>query len=130
MTGNSVLLDTNIVSAWLKGESQIADRIDNRRDVFIPIIVIGEMHYGAQYSTDIKKNIRNILRVTDRYKLLSVDNATAQVYGEIKAELRQKGNPIPENDSWIAATAKQHGLTLVTRDAHFKQVEGLSIENW
>ena len=37
---------------------------------------------------------------------------------------------IPESDVWIAATALQHGLTLVTRDAHFGEVEGLDTEAW
>lgn len=130
MTGSSVLLDTNIISAWLKGERSIADHIDSREKVYIPIIVVGEMHYGAQYSTDIKKNSKNIQKVTDRYEVLYVDNETALSYGVVKAELRKKGRPIPENDIWIAAIAKQHKLTLVTRDAHFGEVQGLGIEKW
>jgi predicted nucleic acid-binding protein len=36
MTGNNVLLDTNIISAWLKGESAIADKIDNSAATYIP----------------------------------------------------------------------------------------------
>jgi tRNA(fMet)-specific endonuclease VapC len=47
MTGNRVALDTNIVSAWLKGEGPIADKIDASESVFLPIIVIGELYYGA-----------------------------------------------------------------------------------
>jgi tRNA(fMet)-specific endonuclease VapC len=38
--------------------------------------------------------------------------------------------PIPENDLWIAALARQHALTLVTRDAHFTGVRGLVVERW
>jgi len=130
MTGNSVLLDTNIISAWLKGDKAIADFIDSRKRIFIPVIVIGEMHYGAQYSTDVKKNSNNIQKVTNHYEILYVDHYTALVYGEIKAELRKKGRPIPENDIWISAIAKQHNLTLITRDAHFSEVVGLPIEKW
>ena len=40
------------------------------------------------------------------------------------------GCPIPENDVWIAAITKRYGLTLVTRDEHFKEVEGIAIETW
>lgn len=130
MTGNSVLLDTNIISAWLKGDNGIADKIDRKKDVFIPTIVVGEMHYGAQYSTDVKKNIKNIEKVVTHYEVLYVDTDTASVYGKIKAGLRKKGRPIPENDIWIASIAMQHGLTLITRDSHFNEVGGLSIEKW
>jgi len=130
MIGNNVLLDTNIISAWLKGEKSIADLIDDQEHIFIPVIVIGEMHYGAQYSTNVEKNRINIQKVINHYEVLYVDQDTALVYGVIKAELRKKGCPIPENDIWIAAIAKQHDLTLITRDAHFKNVTGLQIENW
>jgi len=44
--------------------------------------------------------------------------------------LRIKGRPLPENDIWIAALARQHDLTLVTRDTHFEQMEGLSLAMW
>ncbi len=49
MIGNKYLLDTNIVSAWLEDEKIIADKIDNATGIFIPVIVVGEMYYGAQY---------------------------------------------------------------------------------
>jgi tRNA(fMet)-specific endonuclease VapC len=48
----------------------------------------------------------------------------------LNQELRVKGQPIPENDIWVAAIALQHRLTLVTRDEHFKQVDGLAVETW
>jgi tRNA(fMet)-specific endonuclease VapC len=48
----------------------------------------------------------------------------------IKDALRRKGRPIPENDIWIAAVAKQPNLGLVTRDVHLHEVGGLVIEAW
>ena len=56
MTGNKFLLDTNIVSALLKGEAVIANNIDKAESVFLPIIVIGELYYGAAFSTQVEKN--------------------------------------------------------------------------
>ena len=53
-----------------------------------------------------------------------------RVYGEIKTALRRLGRPLPENDIWIAAIAIQHGLTLVSRDAHFDHLVGLSLDRW
>ena len=49
---------------------------------------------------------------------------------EIIATLYKKGKPIPTNDVWIAAIAKQHGFTLITRDKHFNETEDLIIRNW
>jgi tRNA(fMet)-specific endonuclease VapC len=62
--------------------------------------------------------------------VLPCDATTARLYGEIKASLRSKGRPIPENDIWNAAVAQQHGLSLVTRDEHFNNVAGLAAEAW
>ena len=130
MTGNSVLLDTNIISALLMGDVNVADNIDAAKEAFIPIIVIGELHYGAQYSANIQKNTNNINKLIERYGILKTDEQTAEVYGVLKASLRRKGKPIPENDIWIAAIAHQHGLTLVTRDKHFSEIDELKIIAW
>ena len=62
--------------------------------------------------------------------VLGCDIDTSRHYGQIKHSLRLKGRPIPENDIWIAAVAQQHGLTVVSRDAHFEEVDNLSLERW
>ncbi len=48
-------------------------------------------------------------------------------YGEIKNLLKEKGKPIPENDIWIAAIAKEHNLVLITKDKHFRLVDDIKI---
>lgn len=81
-------------------------------------------------SQHIEKNIQNIEKLIARYPVLKVDEKTAKEYGIIKAELRKKGKPIPENDIWIAALAKQHNLILITRDNHFDEIGSISKEKW
>lgn len=130
MTGNKILLDTNIISALLKGDSSIADHIDQAEDTYIPSIVIGELYYGAEYSTQVERNISNIIKLKNRYPVLSVDAGTARVFGIIKAHLRKKGTPIPENDIWIASICQQHQLTLITRDGHFNEIADLDVVKW
>ncbi len=130
MTGNKFLLDTNIIAYWLNGDTSIAAKIDMAGEVHIPIIVVGELYYGALYSTHIQKNIKDIHSLTGNYNVLLIDEKTTAVYGQIKAVLRKKGKPIPENDIWIAAIAQQHNLTLVTRDKHFKEISGLKLKSW
>jgi len=90
------MLDTNIVSAWLQDEKIIADKIDNANEIYIPVIVIGEMYYGAQYSARVQQNINNISKALSHYPLLTIDEDTCKQYGIIKASLRRKGKPIPE----------------------------------
>jgi tRNA(fMet)-specific endonuclease VapC len=130
MTGNKVLLDTNIVSALLKGEVEIADNIDKADAVYLPIIVIGELYYGAAFSTQVEKNTSELKKITSLYQAISLNEETTIVYGSIKSILRKKGKPIPENDIWIAAIAIQNDLPLVSRDNHFKEIEGLSLVSW
>jgi tRNA(fMet)-specific endonuclease VapC len=62
--------------------------------------------------------------------VLLPDVESARNYGAIRDELRRKGRPIPDNDIWVAAIARQHNLTLITRDTHFQEIEGLSIGSW
>lgn len=62
--------------------------------------------------------------------VLGCDLETAYRYGEIKNKLRFKGRPLPENDIWITAITLQYNLMLVTRDAHFQEVENLQTVTW
>jgi tRNA(fMet)-specific endonuclease VapC len=59
-----------------------------------------------------------------------VDRRCSEIYSDVKLALKKKGRPIPENDIWIAASALQHGLVLITRDKDFDTVEGLTVEKW
>ena len=130
MIGNKFLLDTNIIVAWLKGETTIANKIDKAKEIHIPIIVLGELYYGALYSTQVEKNIQQIRNVIVIYNILTIDEETTIAYGNIKASLRKKGKPIPENDIWIAALAMRYELVLITRDKHFKEIESIKAKSW
>lgn len=130
MIGNNVLLDTNIISALIKGDLSIADKLDQSENAYIPVIVIGELFYGAEYSAHIIKNLNNVRKLIEQYTILFIDNSKAAMYGTIKGELRKQGTPIPENDIWIAAIASQHQLTLITRDKHFSHIKKLDIASW
>jgi tRNA(fMet)-specific endonuclease VapC len=70
MTGNKFLLDTNIVTAWFKGEEGIVEKIEKAKEVHLPVTVIGELYYGAMYSTKVQKNIGDIARLIVTYNVL------------------------------------------------------------
>ena len=130
MTGNNFALDTNIVTALLKGETGIADKIDKASNIYIPVIVLGELYYGALYSLQVEKNTLTIQNFVTRYNVLLIDEETALFYGNIKTSLRKKGKPIPENDIWIAAIALRNNLSVITRDKHFKEINDLVVKHW
>lgn len=124
------LLDTNIVIALFADESAVKENLARTDEIFVSSIMIGELYYGAHKSARSKENIARIDEFAQGNIVLACDAGTATFYGEIKNALRLKGHPIPENDIWIAAIALQHDLILVSRDAHFSEIEGLKILMW
>lgn len=123
------LLDTNAVIALQAGDSNLLRFLETNA-VILPCIVLGELYYGAQRSERTDANIAVIDDLAQSSAVLVCDGSTARFYGEIKNALRLKGRPIPENDIWIAALARQHSLTLITRDAHFDDIRDLSVARW
>lgn len=126
----SYLLDTNIVIALFANEVKIENNLASAREVFISSVAVGELSYGARKSTRSTENLERIKDFVTNITVLGCDVETDDCYGEVKNKLRLKGKPLPENDIWIAAIALQHNLTLVTRDAHFQEVENLSTVTW
>lgn len=124
------LLDTSVIIPLFRGEPAIEERLDAAERVFLSAIVLGELHYGAEGSERPAKQVEQIEAFATACRPLDCDAETAQFYGRVKQSLRRRGRPIPENDLWIAATALQHQLVLVTRDDHFLQIDGLSTERW
>lgn len=100
-----ILLDTNIVIAVFSGEESIQRCIEKANEIFIPVIVIGELYFGAYNSMNMERNIEKIDEFVANSTILSCDAYTAKIYGKIKGDLKKKGKPIPENDIWIAALA-------------------------
>jgi tRNA(fMet)-specific endonuclease VapC len=124
------LLDTNIVIAIFSNDTSVKDSLEKAEEVFVPVIVLGELYYGAQKSSRTKTNIARINELAETGSILTCNTETSRQYGEIKNTLWLKGKPIPENDIWIAAIAKQYGMTLVSRDDHFKGIDDLVIVTW
>ncbi len=96
----------------------------------VPIITMGELYAAAENSAHVQANLQRFAEFAGRRDVLLCDEQTARQYAKIAQLLRKKGRPIPQNDMWIAALAMQHGLTLVTRDAHFSHIDGLLIQAW
>ncbi len=124
------LLDTNVIIALFAGEAGLRNQLEQAKEVFVPTIALGELYFGAGKSGRAKENLGRLDEFAVSASVLACDLGTAREYGVIKNSLREKGRPIPENDIWIAAIARQYGLTLVTRDAHFDGISELAMEAW
>ncbi len=94
----------------------------------MPSIVLGELYFGARKSGRVEENLALIDEFATNSSILACDTDTAKEYGVIKNTLQEKGRPIPENDIWIAAIARQYKLIVVTRDTHFDEIESLEAE--
>lgn len=125
-----VLLDTSVVVTLLRGDLEVCRRVAEAAEVFLPCIVAGELFYGARQSRNERLSLAAVEKFLDGATVLACDVDTAREYAAIKAALRAKGQPIPENDIWIAALARQHGLVLVTADQHFRHIDLVTIETW
>jgi tRNA(fMet)-specific endonuclease VapC len=124
------LLDTNIVIHLLNSDAAVLNRADEADESILCTIVLGELVFGAHKSRAVAKNLTRIQELAERGDVLVCDEGTAKEYGVVKNALRLKGRPIPENDVWIAALARQHDLILATRDGHFAEVDGLTLDRW
>ena len=123
----SVLLDTNAYAAFMLGKVEVVEVIAYADSLLINSVVLGELLGGFAPGTREATNRAQLARFLDspRVDVVAVTAQTADSYALIYSGLRRKGQPIPTNDLWIAASAMEHGAGLLTRDVHFRQVEGL-----
>lgn len=125
------LLDSNAVIACLNtGEQAITSLIVQADAVYLSAVVVGELLFGALASGRTEQNLKVLNTFISENAVLIDHQDTARVYADVRLKLKRLGRPIPENDLWIAATAIQHNLMLVTRDAHFSAIELLSVRSW
>jgi tRNA(fMet)-specific endonuclease VapC len=130
------VLDTNAVSALMKGEPRVLARLRaaNRADVSIPQPVIAEIAYGIERLSRSKRRDR----LGERFELVCMElarapwtDAVSEQFGLIKAALERKGQRIEDFDAAIAAHALAVKATLVTANLHdMARVPGLAIEDW
>jgi len=124
------LIDTNALIKLLARDPSLRWHMGHDFRSFLSFITVGELYAGAHLSTRRNFNTAEVRRICAEIPVLQWDFETADHYGRIQAALRRKGQPIPQNDIWIAATAVRHGTTLITLDRHFTAVEGLPTEIW
>jgi len=127
------LLDTDILIYWINGNKAIAHKAAQagRDNVSCSTVSQAELYFGAYNSSQVAKNLTTIARLGQTIAIRPFDEAAAQHFGNIKADLKQKGQIILDADLMIASIAIAYNLTLVTNNTkHFERIPKLRLENW
>jgi predicted nucleic acid-binding protein len=125
-----MILDTNALSAFFDGDSRLRNVIEETRELCLPVIVLGEYRFGLLHSRERRKIEPALNAFIESTRVLAVDADTVEPYAGICSELKRKGKPLPTNDVWIAALARQHGLSIVSRDTHFDYIPEIQRLSW
>lgn len=126
-------LDTNSLSYYLKGKGRVAGRLlsEPPSNVGVPSVVLYEVAFGAARvaaPAGLKERLEAFLRA---FRVLPFGEAEARTAAAIRVDLEMAGRPIGPHDLLIAATALEHGATLVTHNTkEFGRVKGLRVEDW
>ncbi len=128
------LLDTNIISYWMRGDEAVIKRLKEHRpcDLSMAVITLAEILYGIEKSPHKKKERRNkieLIRSQVDIELFTPEAASR--YARIRSSLEKKGIPISERDLQIASIAIAGSLSLVTHNtSEFSRIQDLSVEDW
>lgn len=123
------LIDTSAYSSFFKGDTRLKNYFKTDSNIYIPLVVIGELRAGFAAGTKPDYNEKYLQQFLDRpqVNILNLSNKTTVIYGLIYTRLKKAGKPIGSNDMWVAALALEHDCLLVTLDSDFKQVPDLLI---
>jgi predicted nucleic acid-binding protein len=126
-----VAVDTNRLTDLLRGDIRLAKRLGACDEVWVPLMVLGEIKAGFHGGTQRHSNEALLQRFLAKatVSVLLPSRETAEHYARIFVQLKRAGAPVPDNDLWIAALALEHDLTLITRDRHFEKIPQLPRES-
>jgi predicted nucleic acid-binding protein len=125
-----ILLDTSAYSLFMRGHHGVKEALQEADSISVNPIVLGELQAGFQHGRHAEKNKKTLklFLASPRVHVVGMDEETAERYAVILNALWVISRPIPTNDLWIAASAMQYGLTILTTDAHFKHVAQVLVQ--
>ena len=128
------LLDTNIISYWMRGDRIVIDRVKKHApsELFQSSITLAEILYGIEKSPVRKKERRlKIKQISSVLGMYSFDEAAAEEYAVIRAQLEREGRVISERDTLIASIAMANKLIVATHNVkEFDRIGKLKVEDW
>jgi tRNA(fMet)-specific endonuclease VapC len=127
---SGILLDTSAYSAFMRGHPELKLAVQRTEEISVTPIVLGELISGFKMGKNEGRN-RQLLEEflsSPRVNIIDIDEETSERYAIILNALRDKGTPIPTNDIWIASSAMQYGLKVVTTDTHYLQIPQVLVD--
>lgn len=129
------LVDANVLSEPTKpapSSTVVRWLVKHDRDLVVNPVILGELEFGILLLPARRRRTRLLDWFASGIQGLNVidfDAASATVWAKLLAELKRKGRAMPIKDSLIAATARQHKLTVATRNTgHFRDA-GVRVVN-
>lgn len=126
------LLDTDICSAYLKGDNRVGKRVEQYDGrLCVSAIVAAELFVWVLRAKAPPERLQALLDFLDNVTFLDITWDVSRKFGEIRANQLDRGMPTPEMDLLIASTALLHGLTLVTHNVDdYAGLPGLNVVDW
>lgn len=129
---STVLLDTDVVSFLLKGDSrrELYTPYLRDREPAIAIMTVAELYQWAAMHRWGESRVQRMEIWLERLTILPVDIETCRVWAAIRAQRFSHGMPISPQDAWIAATALRYQIPLITHNAgDYLQIPDLMVIN-
>ena len=127
------LLDSNTVSAYLKRIEPVRSKIVQMSIDEEKMSIDGIIYYeikGGLLHVNATTQLRRFYQLLRSITIQWLNQDVADKASEIYANLRRSGQTIPDTDILIGATAVTYDLILVSDDAHFQRIQGITVENW
>ena len=124
------LLDTCTCIALIKEQPSVVEHIRQAGvdECKISDVTLAELYFGA-YKSGRKEHFDDVIVIFNLFEQYQI--SALRKYGEIRWQLEKQGRKIGDMDMFIAATALEEDLIVVTGNVdHFNRIPGLKVENW
>lgn len=120
----TVLPDTNVLIDLLAGSRSFEEELSSAERILVTPTIVGEFLAGVGKTARdrVRRKAFDSFLEDPVVEFVSHDRETGDYYAAVHRFLREAGTPIPHNDVWIAASALQHGATVLTHDGHFNGI--------
>jgi len=125
-----MILDTNSLSALAARDRALLRLLGTADALFISFVAVAEFQFGLLGSTRPQAGIALLDQLCANVPVLYPEAETLAHYAAIADQLKRIGHPVPHNDIWTAALARQHALPVLSRDRHFDFIDGIQRLDW